>query len=204
MPNGLPELASADTFHSFMGELIKLVKRYQKSRDHKERLDLADEIVVIVSPPLHLYICLRCPKELVDDVLQETLIAIALRLDTFEGDTDQQFYGFCHIICRNKIVDALRRHTRKKQRELSSEDIWEAVMNSEAEAPMAKEQREILRGAMELLAAVRPPCKLYLESHYIDGLTFAEMSVEFSFPSEDAARMATRRCLQLARELLEE
>src|SRR5262245_35973059 len=87
----LSEKSPAHRLPMAVDALINLVKQYQQSRDSSQRLELADRIVVRLSPDLHLFITLRAPTNLVDDVLQDTLITIALGLDTFEGDTDSQF-----------------------------------------------------------------------------------------------------------------
>ena len=185
-----------------MDTLIDLVNRFQRSSDPDEKLALADQIVVRLSPDLHLFIAPRVPPNLVDDVLQETLIAVALGLDTFQGHTDKQFYGFCYTRCRNKCVDALRKASVIQKHEFSGEELWSAVLESERKEPLTDEEREMLREALDLLAEVRPPCVDYLVAHYVVGMTFEEMGAEFGFPSEDAARMKTHRCLLLARELL--
>jgi RNA polymerase sigma-70 factor (ECF subfamily) len=139
---------------------------------------------------------------MVDDVLQDTLIAIVLGLPRFEGKTDAQFHAYCYRIARNKVVDAFRRLGKESGRIFPDEEFWEHI--AEADPPLSKEEREQLREAMDLLAAVRPPCLDLLIAHYIEAQTFAHIAEEFDFASEDAARMATGRCLRLARELLEE
>src|SRR5688572_6836368 len=185
-----------------MDALIDLVKQFQKSRDDAVRLELGDRIVVILSPDLHLYITRRAPKKLVDDILQEALIAIALGLDKFDGDTNERFYGFCYGVCFYEVVDALRRDGRINKHEFSSDELWNAVLESERKEPLTPEDRELLREVLDLLEEVRPPCVAYLEAHFVQGMTFEQVREEFDFPSADAARMKTRRCLLLARELM--
>jgi len=189
-----------------MDTLIDLVKRFQRSSDPDEKLALADQIVVRLSPDLHLYITLRSQTPNgsleVDDILQEALVGIVLGLNKFAGDNDSQFFGFCYDICRKRIVDALRRHGRIHAHEFSGDEPWEAILAVANNKSLTPEERASLRDAMKLLEAVRPPCVKYLVAHYLDGLTFKEMQEEFGFPSEAAAYMATRRCLELARELV--
>jgi RNA polymerase sigma factor (sigma-70 family) len=187
-----------------MVSAIELVHQYQRSKDDKERLQLADEIVVLITPSMELFIRLRTPQDIVEDVLQETLVAIAFGLDAFKGDSDGQFYGFCYLICWRRIVDALRKRGKIRQHELTGEELWDVISNMAADSPLSEAEREQLREALELLAEVRPPCVDYLLAHYIAGLTFDQISAVFDFPSEAAAGVATRRCLKLARELLEE
>jgi RNA polymerase sigma factor (sigma-70 family) len=193
-----------------MDTLIDLVKRFQRSSDPVEKLALADELVVRLSPDLHLYITLRSQTQNgsleVDDILQEALLGITLGLKKFAGDNDSQFFGFCYDICRKRIVDALRRHGRIHAHEFSGDELWAKILAVENKLKLTPEQRDKLRDAMNLLEEVRPPCVTYLVAHYLDGLTFKEMQEEeeFGFPSEAAAYMATRRCLELARELVAE
>jgi len=188
--------------------LIQLVKRFQESRNPKERLELADRIVVILSPDLHLYIASRAwtqraRAEMVEDILQEVLVAIAVKLDKFVGDTKEQFYGFCYGVTGHKVIDALRKDGRISAHEFTGDELWDAVLESEKQDPLTTEERERLREALDLLEKVRPPCVVYLLARYLGRMRFKEMKEEFGFPSEEAAGAATRRCLQLARELLE-
>lgn len=181
-----------------MGELINLVKEYQRTHDPV----VGDEIVRRISPGLRLRIRLHAPLEMVDDLLQETLIAVMVRIDHFKADTDAQFHGYCYTITRNKIADAFRRQGREPEFQFQGEEFWRAI--AETKPALTEAELEQLREIMDFLAEVRPPCLIYLTAHYIAGLTFDEMREEFGFPSEDAARVATRRCLLLARELAED
>lgn len=185
-----------------MDTLIDLVKRFQRSSDPDEKLALADQVVVRLSPDLHLYITLRSQTQNglleVDDILQESLVGIAVGLEKFVGDSDKQFFGFCYGVCRHKIADALRKHGRISAHEFSGEELWEAILASESKEALTPEERVFLR---EMLAEVRPPCLAYLVARYIDGMSFAEIRDEFGFSSEDVAGTTTRRCLQLAQEL---
>jgi RNA polymerase sigma factor (sigma-70 family) len=181
--------------------LIELLNEYKRAKARKKLLKLSDAIVTVISPFLHLYISHRVPPAMVDDVLQETLIGIMKSAKKFEGRADAQFYAYCYCICRYKIADALRREGKIRQHEFRGEELWKAVLESASEWPLPETTREKLQVALAKLAAVRPPCLAYLLEHYIVGLTFAEMSKVFNFPSAAAARMATSRCLALAREL---
>lgn len=189
-----------------MDELIQLVKQYQRCKGQGKRLQIADQIVVTISPQLGLFISLRVFNDsaLIDDILQESLIAIALKLDVFEGNDDSQFYAYCYTVCRNKTVDALRRSRKIRAHEFTGEKLWDLIINTAIKPTLTENEREMLREALELLAAVRPPCLEYLLAHYVIGMTYEEMAAVFGFPSADAAGIATRRCLRLARELLEE
>ena len=83
----LPQIAPADTIGVSMDTLIDLVKRFQRSSDPDEKLALADQVVVRISPDLHLYITLRSQTQNglleVDDILQESLVGIAVGLEKF-------------------------------------------------------------------------------------------------------------------------
>jgi len=180
-----------------MGELINLVKEYQRTHDS----DVGDKIIRVISPRLRLYLSLRSPKEWLDDLLQDTLVDIFLGLDEFKATADGQFHGYCFTIAHRRLVDALRRRGREPKYVFLEAEMWEAI---EAAGRLTKKEREQLASVMTLLAAVRPPCVLYLLAHYVVGMTFEEMRQPFGFPSMNAARMATSRCLRLAKELGEE
>ena len=181
-----------------MGELIKLVKEYQRTHDPV----VGDTIVRDISPDLRLFLDLHAPKEWVDDLLQETLIDVFLGMPRFKGNTDAQFHGYCYTIARRRVIDALRKRGREPKFVFPVKEAWEAMVQPEPR--LTKKEREQLEAKLNLLAKVRPPCVLYLTAHYIAGMTFAQMSKVFKFPSADAARMATSRCLRLAKEIGEE
>lgn len=181
-----------------MGVLIKLVKAYQRMHDPA----VGDSIVRAISSDLRLFLMGHAPKESVDDLLQETLIGIFLGIQQFKGKTDAQFYGYCYVIARRRVIDLWRRRGREPEFVFPEKEVWEAMMQPEPR--LSKEERERLAAVMALLAAVRPPCLPYLVAHYIVGMTFGQMAKVFGFSSKDAARMATARCLRLAKELGEE
>jgi hypothetical protein len=134
--------------------LIQLVKRYQESRDPKERLELADRIVVILSPDLHLYIARRARAEM-EDVLQEALCAIAVNFDKFVGDMKERFYRYCYVVTGWKVIAALRKAGRISAHEFTGDELWDAVLESEKTDPLTTEERERLREALDLLSVFR-------------------------------------------------
>jgi RNA polymerase sigma factor (sigma-70 family) len=180
-----------------MGELVNLVKDYQNRHDPV----VGDRIVGVINPSLRIFLSLHSPKEWLDDILQETLIGIFLGIDRFKGSSDAQFYGYCYIIARRRVVDALRRRGREPKYVSPETEFWEAI--AQPEPALSKRQLEQFENLMALLVAVRPPCALYLMAHYVVGLTHQQMRKEFGFPSAAAARMATTRCLRLAQKLTE-
>lgn len=180
-----------------MGELIKLVKTYQHSHDPA----VGDSIVREISSPLRLFLSGQVSKQAVDDLLQATLLGIFLGLKSFKGKSDAQFYGYCYTVARRRVIDLWRKRGREPEFVFPENEFWEAI--AQPKPPLTKREREQLETVMELLAAVRPPCVLYLMARYINGMTFEEISETFDFPSPAAAGVATRRCLRLAKELAE-
>src|SRR5262245_42011715 len=141
-----------------MGDLIRLVKKFQKSRDRK----VADDLVVRISPMLRLSISLRVPNVMVDDILQETLVGISIGLLGFVAKTEKQFLAYCYRIAKNKVADALRRVSKERQRLYPDNESWEDI--AETKPGLSKHEREEFDEVKELLRAVRPPCWDYLSA----------------------------------------
>ncbi len=183
-----------------MTSLLALVKQFQQTRD----LGVADEIITIIRPTLHFWISAGARSQAVDDVLQETLIAIFTNLDKIEFQSDAHFYGFCKGIARNKIVDDFRRFGRTSAKEDHDSETWDKIHESLIDILETYGDKESVKELIEILMKVRPPCAFYIYAHYIAGYSFSEIAGIFNFPTEAAAGVATRRCLKLARELIDE
>ena len=82
-----------------MDELLDLLGRYRDAMSLAEREQLADQIIDQIGADLSRYIRSRFrQKDAVDDVLQETLIAIALGLPKFQGTSRPMFWSWCYRI----------------------------------------------------------------------------------------------------------
>jgi RNA polymerase sigma factor (sigma-70 family) len=185
-----------------MHELVQLARACRSTDALHVRVRFAEEIVVRVGPMLAGFIRRRVPESVVEDVLQETLIAIASDVVKFKGGTDAAFWGWCYKIAWHKAADRLRREGARPAASLELPEIRRAAEALAAESPLSTEERQYLDAALELLQQSKPPCVDYLTDRFILGLAFAELAAIYG-STPDAMRMHVDRCLELARKLVE-
>jgi RNA polymerase sigma-70 factor (ECF subfamily) len=81
------------------------------------------ELLVLLTAATRSYVRLRvgAPVPWIDDVVQETLIAVHHSRHTFDGH--RPFAPWFYAIARNRFVDVLRREQRIRQHEVVG-DVW--------------------------------------------------------------------------------
>jgi RNA polymerase sigma-70 factor (ECF subfamily) len=120
----------------------------------------------------------------VEDVVQETLLAIHLKRQTW--DADQLFTPWVRAIARNKLIDNLRR--RGNRTELPIEDFVE-VLPAE---PAAEEMSPV--EATRLLSILGGRQREIVQAICMEGASIKEASAKFGI-SEGATRVALHRGL---------
>lgn len=180
-----------------MSSLIELVGASASPR-LAERMRLAEEVVHRVGPALRDYVVRRVRPEFVRHV-QETLVAIAARLHTFEKLTDRQFWAWCYRIAWNKCADAGRRQPAEEF--WDPQALWQVIDASAAVEPLAAGERLDLEHALNLLSQAKPPCRDLLWWRYVLEWDYEEIAAATG-SAYDAVRMQIRRCLELAQELV--
>jgi RNA polymerase sigma-70 factor (ECF subfamily) len=143
---------------------------------------LLDEL----SGRLRAYYGRRVPPGLdVEDLVQETLIAVHTRRATY--DTAQPFTAWAYAIARYKLIDALRRgraHLRAPAEELDS-----LFVRPQAEAAMAG------RDLDRVLAKLPKRTQALIRDVRIDGLSMREAAEKHGM-TETAVKVAVHRGLK--------
>jgi RNA polymerase sigma-70 factor (ECF subfamily) len=142
----------------------------------------------------------RYARELLDtdDVIQETFMRAAGRLETFVPRGEGAFAAYLRQALRHRIADELRRLERRPAREPFDRDRADAAASPLEEA-IGREAVETYERALERLdPAEREAIVLRVEL----GLSWAEVAEALGKPTSDAARVAVSRALvRLAREM---
>jgi RNA polymerase sigma-70 factor (ECF subfamily) len=120
----------------------------------------------------------------VEDVVQETLLAIHLKRQTW--DADQLFTPWVRAVARNKLIDNLRR--RGNRTDLPIEDFADSLPAEPAseEIPQAEAER--------LLSILGGRQREIVQAICVDGASIKETSARFGI-SEGATRVALHRGL---------
>ena len=143
---------------------------------------LLDEL----SGRLRAYYGRRAPPGLdVEDLVQETLIAVHTRRATY--DTAQPFTAWAYAIARYKLIDALRRgraHLRAPAEELDA-----LFVRPQAEAAMAG------RDLDRVLARLPKRTQALIRDVRIDGLSMREAAQKHGM-TETAVKVAVHRGLK--------
>jgi len=142
----------------------------------------------------------RWARELLDtdDLIQETLMRTADRLDAFEPRGEGAFAAYLRQALRHRIADELRRLERRPARTALDSDRAD-LGASPLEEAIGREAVESYERALERLdPAEREAIVLRIEL----GLSWAAVAEALGKPTPDAARVAVSRALlRVAREM---
>ena len=121
----------------------------------------------------------------VEDVVQETLLAIHLKRQTWDGG--QKLAPWVNAIARHKIIDAMR---RRGARRLEPIEDFEAVLAApEAEDPHTRSDVE------RLLEQLSPRARDIVKSVSLDGQSITATATRLSMTAV-AVRVALHRALK--------
>jgi RNA polymerase sigma factor (sigma-70 family) len=184
-----------------MDKAIDLINAYQAAPGLEQKLALAEELFARVEPDISFFVFSNFPSPSAEDVLQESLKAIACGLGSFNGESSDQFWAWCYRIARNKLADHFRSQSSERVQPLPADELWELIDASEQRAPLSAQDRIDLDFAMAALTRSSPECFDYLWKHFVFGLAYGEIAEQEQL-TPDAARMRVGRCLEHARTLV--
>ncbi len=129
-----------------------------------------------------------------EDVVQETLLAIHLKRQTWQ--TDMPILPWIRAIARNKLVDALRRRGRRGH-EIDIDDVSDVL----AAAP--EEDRTVVNDVMKHLHHLAPGQRSVVQAVAVDGSSIRATAARLAM-SEGAVRVALHRGLAALAQRLRE
>jgi RNA polymerase sigma factor (sigma-70 family) len=184
-----------------MEQVIKLVKTYRLASGLAERLRLAEAIFRLIEPDLRFFVFAAIQPPAAQDVLQEVLKSITTSMNKFEGGSNEEFWGWCYRIARNRLNDHFRKKATDRLQPMPPEELWQLVEESAQVSPLSPADKLDLEYAMNLLTRSKPECHDYLWKHYIFGLNYTEIAEERNL-NYDNVRMKIGRCLDEAKSLV--
>jgi RNA polymerase sigma-70 factor (ECF subfamily) len=130
-----------------------------------------------------------------EDVVQETLLAIHLKRQTWQ--VDMPIGPWIRAIARNKLIDALRRRSRRG-REIDIDDLGDVL------AAPPEEDRSVVSEVVKHLHSLAPGQRSVVQAVAVDGASIRDTAQKLLM-SEGAVRVALHRGLAtLARRLREQ
>jgi RNA polymerase sigma factor (sigma-70 family) len=184
-----------------MDDIMKLVRTYRLTAALDQRLSLADALFRMIVPELRFFVFSAVPPQAADDVLQETLKAIATGLKKFEGSTQTEFWAWCYRIARNKASDHFRKQGADRLQVMSPDDLLLMIETVQPSSRIPAQEKLDLEYAAQLLRKAKPGCFEFLWQHYVIGLAYGEIATEHNL-QYDNVRMKITRCLSEAQSLM--
>lgn len=131
----------------------------------------------------------------VEDLVQETLIAVHNQRHTFE--LDQPFTPWLHAIAKYKLIDCLRRHASRPEEPLPEDDDLDILEDSATDAATAR------RDVGKLLATLPPHFRLPIQHVKLEGLSVVEAAARTGM-SVSAIKIGIHRGLKVLAKNLRE
>ena len=182
-----------------MGILSEMVNDYRAATTFEQRVAAVEKIIHEIGSELLRFACQNLNREIAEEIYQETLLVIALKLGQYKGDSDNTFRSWCFRILRNKIANFLKEKKFEDVAEFNDESMREAIDAGTKE--ISPDVRHDLEYAMNLLGAKKSDCRPVMLLHHIEGWEIQEIAAD-QRRTYDAVRMQLDRCLELAESLM--
>lgn len=121
-----------------------------------------------------------------EDALQETLLAIHLKLHTY--DLKQPFLAWVRAVMKHKIIDYLRRQ-KVKHISLDDDSFWEPADENNPEI------QSVVHDLQKLLNTLKPPAGKIIYDMKVDGASVSELSMRYNM-SEANIKVIVHRGLK--------
>ena len=184
-----------------MKDLIKLVKTYRFTAGLTERIRLAENIFTLIAPDLHLFVFSNTSHHAAQDVYQEVLKAVATSLIKFQGNTEKEFWKWCHRIARNTLNEYCRSQPAARMVSTPPEEPQQMMDAPVQTVRISPALRHDLEYAMKLLTIAKPECFDFMWGHFVIGLDYDDIAEDRNMSSDDV-RLKIERCLEEAKSQL--
>ena len=124
---------------------------------------------------------------LIEDITQEVLITIHLKLHTYEEGLS--FIAWLRAVTRHKVIDALRRN------KLPVSSMEDSSFAEPADPEDFEEIQSIRRDLQQLLAQLKPPAGEIIHALKVEGMTVQELATRYNL-TENNIKVIVHRGLQ--------
>jgi RNA polymerase sigma factor (sigma-70 family) len=171
--------------------LIELVKRFQLEVTDQKREELADEIVDRILPRVFLF--LKARPHVPEDLRTTVLVEIVNSLDSFEKETEGEFWSWCFTITRRKIAAHFKGKYLERFVPMPPEEVSRLLDAAQLDEDSDRRAREVLESVLSLSES-DPDCHELLWERFFNGNTFEEIGAKKGI-TDVTARQRTKRCL---------
>ncbi len=126
------------------------------------------------------------------DVVQEVFLSVLRDLDTFAGDSEQQFISFLATVTKSRLVDAIRFHEafRRDPRRVHRGAEPDQIGSSKSDPLEDAVSGEEVARFCSALSGLREREQLLLRRRLEDNEQFNDLADALGYPTGDAARKA--------------
>lgn len=182
-------------------EIIELVNAYRQETGLEKKVELARLLYDTVKQNLRVRFHNKVPPSFMDDILQDTLIAIFHSLEKFRGKSNDEFWKWCNRIFFFKRSDLFRDRYNAKREPLPPDELLLAMEKSGEIESISRDEKLDLEDAANLLKNLEPGCRRLLWKRYAIPMKLRDVAKEISLKS-DVVRMRIKRCLDKLRGLI--
>lgn len=131
----------------------------------------------------------------IDDLIQETLLALLRGLDDFEPRSRSEFWSWIERVAEARRVDALRREQAKKRggARPPAADATEICVDPGSSPSVNARLVELEARFQTALAALKPRHREVLELRILQQLSFAEIARRMGYERPDTVRVLLAR-----------
>jgi RNA polymerase sigma factor (sigma-70 family) len=183
-----------------MGGLIGKLDRYRKSGHLANKVEIAGHIVDEIASPIWNFLAGHVPPSDVDDLRQEVLLAVALRLDTCNAMDEPTFWGWVYRIAWNKVAD--RTSKAKRWQLIDREEVFRLIEASTQVEGMTRHERVDTEELLTALDKLDEETRFCIWQCVVEKHTFVQIATSVG-KSVSGVRMTCKRGLVKLQKLLE-
>lgn len=183
-------------------DLHETAKAYLEATDQSKNLELSEMLFNEIKTFLRNKFWETLPESMMEDVLQNTLLAVFQDFATYRGKTESQFKAWCKTIFFYKKSDMWRDRYAARMSYLEPEILLSVIDESGEIEPFQPGERLDLENTIAHLKKLKPGC-LELLWKIADGMKLREIRKQMNLKS-DTVRMRINRCKNQAKRCLKQ
>lgn len=183
-----------------MGGLIGKLDRYRQSGYLANKVEIAGHIAEELAVPIWNYLAVRVPLSDVDDLRQEVLLAVVLKLDQCKADNEGSAWSWVYTIARGKIANRFEKDVQWQL--IEREEVFRLIEASTEVEGMTRHERVSTEDLLAALDKLDKETRFCIWLCFVEQLSFVQVATLVG-KSDSGVRMACKRGLVKLQKLLE-